>query len=639
MSLVRASDRLQLPEALQSQLYDFRKRVWSIKMIEAVSGALFGVVIAFLVLFGLDRVWETSALGRDAASSPPRSSSCAIDPAWPPTAGFGAIGTWNNWPACLSRKHPRVGDQLLGIIELVRSDFEQARSRTSVRGRHPTGRRGRSRNAISATPFPIRGIACGLRLAAVPVVGGLALLAVFPAAGTNAWARLLAPWRATPRYTFAAVEPLPERIVVAHGEPFSLTVQPDTADRQQAARRVGPIGRPATGRRRSHRRRIQLRPAAADRSRDARRADRRLAAARAGRADGASGTDLRRSRKSRFPNTWACPKCRRKTSAAGPSRRSMEAASGFSPRPTATWPALKSTGTSRRRRETRSPASPIRVQGAAKLEFRWQDHFGLTGQQPFTLSITGREDEAPTLVCEGLPRQKVVLDSEMLSFKVRAHDDFGVKRVGLEWQGVADRDRPENGKRRTHSGRGRQRQGEPERQRHVLGQIARHRAAAAPRTRLRRGLFSGAEARLLAHVRPVRAQRRTACDLADRAIEQMAPPVFGRPRSRNAALRDEQAAPRPDFPRARPARDAAPHRVPGGRRVGQRPAIVAPGGDGRRPRAAGDAQPGVRRRPPREVGRDAANPQRHRRQPHALRGRPAQTGIAGGRRGPEWVDE
>ena len=37
---------------------------------------------------------------------------------------------------------------------------------------------------------------------------------------------------------------------------------------------------------------------------------------------------------------------------------------------------------------------------------------------------------------EDLPRQKVVLDSELLNFKVRAQDDYGVRRVGLEWQGI-----------------------------------------------------------------------------------------------------------------------------------------------------------------------------------------------------------
>ena len=40
------------------------------------------------------------------------------------------------------------------------------------------------------------------------------------------------------------------------------------------------------------------------------------------------------------------------------------------------------------------------------------------------------------MTCENLPRQKVVLDSETLQFKVKAEDDFGVKRIGMEWQGV-----------------------------------------------------------------------------------------------------------------------------------------------------------------------------------------------------------
>src|SRR5205085_1593239 len=34
------------------------------------------------------------------------------------------------------------------------------------------------------------------------------------------------------------------------------------------------------------------------------------------------------------------------------------------------------------------------------------------------------------------PSRRVVLDSEHLSFKVTARDDFGVKRVGMEWRGV-----------------------------------------------------------------------------------------------------------------------------------------------------------------------------------------------------------
>jgi hypothetical protein len=80
----------------------------------------------------------------------------------------------------------------------------------------------------------------------------------------------------------------------------------------------------------------------------------------------------------------------------------------------------------------------VQVKGNDKLQLLWQDRLGLTGKEPFTLAIAGHEDEPPSLVCEGLPRQKVVLDSEMLSFKIHARDDFGVKRVGVEWLGLED---------------------------------------------------------------------------------------------------------------------------------------------------------------------------------------------------------
>ena len=79
---------------------------------------------------------------------------------------------------------------------------------------------------------------------------------------------------------------------------------------------------------------------------------------------------------------------------------------------------------------------PAKIEGSRKIEFRWQDKFGLAGKEPFTLSITGREDEAPSITCEDLPRQKVVLDTELLSFKVRAQDDFGIKQIGIDWQGI-----------------------------------------------------------------------------------------------------------------------------------------------------------------------------------------------------------
>src|SRR5262249_28646335 len=115
----------------------------------------------------------------------------------------------------LSRKHPQVGDQLLGIIELVRNDLEQARSPElwEAAGRE-VAQAAQGRDFSDAAPTPRHRL--WAYLVAVPVVVALGLFLIFPAAARSAWARLLSPWGHAPRYTFAAVEPLPSRLVVAH---------------------------------------------------------------------------------------------------------------------------------------------------------------------------------------------------------------------------------------------------------------------------------------------------------------------------------------------------------------------------------------------------------------------------------------
>src|SRR5439155_7138926 len=81
-----------------------------------------------------------------------------------------------------------------------------------------------------------------------------------------------------------------------------------------------------------------------------------------------------------------------------------------------------------------SPAT--KVDGTRRLELEWNDEFGLGGKEPFVLTINGRDDEPPSIASDGLPQRKVVLDTEYLSFKVIATDDYGVKSVGMEWRGV-----------------------------------------------------------------------------------------------------------------------------------------------------------------------------------------------------------
>ena len=153
MSLAYPHERLQLPEDLRRQLHDFRRRVWMIKMVEATCAAAFAVVAAYLLMFLLDRAFDTPPWLRATLFVAAFVGCLRI-----PTAIYRWI--WRNrrleqLAMLLARKHPAVGDQLLGIIELVRNDFEQARSRALCEAAVREVAKD-AKGATSATPSPPR---------------------------------------------------------------------------------------------------------------------------------------------------------------------------------------------------------------------------------------------------------------------------------------------------------------------------------------------------------------------------------------------------------------------------------------------------------------------------------------------------
>ncbi len=432
MSLGQTHRPLELPASLQVQLHEFRRRVWTIKLIEAGCGALLGVLLAFLATFALDRVFDTPA-GLRLALFAAAVLTCAAVPL--------ALHRWiwrhrrlDQLARLLSRKHPSVGDQLLGIIELVHSESEQARSLELCEAAiHQVAAVAEQRDFSDSVPNPRhrrRAVLAGLA-AAVAV----ALLALVPAATTNAWARFLMPWKDTPRYTFATVELLPDRLVVAHGEPFTMTVRlaektvwrPGQGEVQIAGQR------PAAATLRDSSYQFEL-PAQIDagwlsvRIGDLKKRVRIEPTLRPELTSLVAGVALpdylgrtQPLHKDVRGGSISIVKGSRATFVATASRELSAAQVDGQPR---TPDGAKVT----------SPATD--VEDARKVEFQWQDRFGLSGKEPFTLSITGRDDEAPSLASEDLPRQRVVLDSEVLSFKVKAQDDFGVKHVGIDWQGL-----------------------------------------------------------------------------------------------------------------------------------------------------------------------------------------------------------
>jgi hypothetical protein len=432
MSPYPGQERLELPGSLRDQLVDYRRRVWSIKMIEAVAASLLGLLVAFLLMFFIDRVWDTPGSLRLLLF-------CA---AW---AGASLVPLafhrwiWRNrrpehLARLLGRRLPQVGDQLLGVIELVRSDAEQARSRTLCEAAVQQVAEDASRRDFrSAVPNPRhRQWVC---LTAAAAACSLGLLAAYPDAAVNSWLRLLAPWSNTPRYTFATVQPLPGKMVVAHGEPFSVAacLGEKTAWRpREGVVQLGgqhPISAPLRDGRYDFEIPPQIDPVWLDlRIGDSAQRVRVEPKLRPELTSVEAGFTL--------PAYLGRPGTHQRDVRGGAVSLVKGTTASFTATASRELKAAAVDGQERPPQATNFSSAPTRIDAVRTMEFRWQDEFGLAGRAPFLLSINGRDDEAPTLACENLPRQKVVLDSETLQFKVKGQDDFGIKLIGMEWHGV-----------------------------------------------------------------------------------------------------------------------------------------------------------------------------------------------------------
>jgi hypothetical protein len=461
MSRIEWQHQLQVPPGLQAQLHDYRRRVWTIKLVEALTAAALSLLVAFLCVLVLDRLWDT-----------PRAIRMAIGVA--AAVGFLAIPLFlQRWvwrfrrldqlAQLLRRKMPRLGDQLLGIIELAENRWEQARSRALCQAAIEQAARDAERcDFRTAMPpsFHKRFLS-----AAVVLVGIITMLTLIsPAATSNAWARLLRPWQDTPRYTFAALTPLPTERVVAHGESFVLDValaddsawHPETGRAQLGAQpavtakladgkyhfefppqidaqplrlRIGdarttinvePKLRPELT---SIVGKVRLpeylgQPTVQDKD------------ARGGAVSLVKGSRVQFAATANRPLTEARATTVSTTDPAADAEDELLTVAADVAEPPATTTTACITD------NDSFNSHQLNVNDIATVDLVWSDKFGLTSKEPFHISVTALDDEAPQLACEDLPRGRVVLDTEQLKFTVRARDDFGIKEVGMSWRGV-----------------------------------------------------------------------------------------------------------------------------------------------------------------------------------------------------------
>lgn len=425
---------IELPGSLREQLLGYRRRLWTVKLGEALAAAASGVLLGFLLVFLADRFFD----------SPPALRGLLLIAALVACAAIPlAFRRWvwrrrtpDQLARLLARTHPRIGEPLLSAIQLAASPSEQARSPKLVAAAigqvaEATRQRDLART-VSPTSRRRRGLIAGL----LAVLAGGLFLGIRPAS-VNAWARFLAPWRDVPRYTFVSIEDLPDEIVVAHGEPFEfhVTLTDTSAWRPPEADLRTPLGQIVTAPR--HQRGYTFRvPGLIETGElDVRVGDRfqRLTARPVVRPELTSleldvelPDYLGRQQNLRQPLrgnvTTAVSGSRLRVNATA--SRDLASAS------VNTAPASISPERSGGDRFT---SEAVRLDDPVAFRMRWRDRFGLTGKDDFTLTVEPAEDQPPSVRFDGLVTEQWILEDDVIEFDVSAADDFGIRRVGFEW--------------------------------------------------------------------------------------------------------------------------------------------------------------------------------------------------------------
>jgi hypothetical protein len=435
MSLESKNSPLQLPDGMKSKLEDFRRRVWRIKLAEGILAAAFGLVVSFLVVFCLDRIWETPKLVRTLILI------------------GGSLGLGLFFPLKMHRwvwqtrqleqvarllrfKFPRLSDHLLGIIELVHAEGQLGGSvELAQAALKQVDKETSDIDFTGAVPDPKHrrwAWAVG-----VPAVVAILVLGILPAAGFNAFGRWLMPWSDTPRYTFAQLENLPDELIVPFSEPFELKAQlsKDTAWTPETGTAQYRKQRPIKSKLANNGYGFKIPPQKVE-------GQLRLAI-----GDARKSITVKPTTRPELKSMIARVKLPAYLEREGELTRDVRGGSislvkgseaVFEAEASRELAVAKVNGEEQEVNGKTLRTRPIHVTKSMNKEFTWRDELGLSAKTPFVLRILGQDDQAPTVIAKTIEREIVLLETETLRFDAESNDDFGIKKMGLEWYGVAD---------------------------------------------------------------------------------------------------------------------------------------------------------------------------------------------------------
>ncbi len=109
---------------------------------------------------------------------------------------------------------------------------------------------------------------------------------------------------------------------------------------------------------------------------------------------------------------------------------------------------LKVSASQRLQSAENAQGQPLRVEGNSviipnillekeprEIEFGWMDSDGLTAARPVKIRLEPVEDKQPSIYLRGGENDRYVLEDSSIELEVEAADDFGLREIGVEWQG------------------------------------------------------------------------------------------------------------------------------------------------------------------------------------------------------------
>ena len=444
--------KVNLPPRMKAALEQYQKRVWIIKLVEGTLAAIFGIMISYLIVFGLDRMFDTPTLLRVLILL---------------TGMLGMVFflpmKYYNWvwkhrqlegiARLLQHKFPRFGDHVLGIVELASNRSDRSASPALVEAAmRQVDDEVAKHNLADAVPNPRH--RRWAWVAGIPLILVVIGIIVIPATSRNTLARWLTPWRAVERYTFAQLEGETGLRVVAYAEPFDVEarLKNDSPWKPESAEARYADQTPIVAERDGAAYKFQLPPQTADGSVKLRVGD----AQRSIPVEPKLRPALKElTAKVQLPDYLQHQEPRIDDVRGG----IVNLVKGSTAILEATTTRELSEATLNNRPQkvdgTRLTTEPVSVETTTEMQLTWRDRFGLSAREPQVLRFEALNDEAPTVALNKLKNNQVLISDEVLPFEIQATDDFGVKRIGLEWQGIANpvhNPEPTNGEKTVSAG-------------------------------------------------------------------------------------------------------------------------------------------------------------------------------------------